>query len=90
MDRKVLSILSGMFVIGLNWICCAQDEEWAERVGRMGAAAAGERPWPGCTAIVLLVHAGHLYVANAGDCRAVLCRQVCMTGLIWRSEFCLS
>lgn len=55
----------------------AQDVEWAERVGRMGAAAAGERPWPGCTAIVLLVHAGHLYVANAGDCRAVLCRQVC-------------
>ncbi len=53
-----------------------QDEEWAERVGRMGRAAAGERPWPGCTAIVLLVHAGRLYVANAGDCRAVLCRDV--------------
>ncbi len=42
----------------------------------MGVAAAGERPWPGCTAIVILIHAGHLYVANAGDCRAVLCRQV--------------
>ncbi|CAL8468340.1 g7880 [Coccomyxa elongata] len=52
-----------------------QDEEWAERVGRMGWAAAGERPWPGCTAIVLLMHAGRLYVANAGDCRAVLCRE---------------
>lgn len=77
MDWKVLSKSSGMFSIGLSWTCWVQDVEWAERVGRMGAAAAGERPWPGCTAIVLLVHAGHLYVANAGDCRAVLCRQVC-------------
>ncbi len=52
-----------------------QDKEWAERKGRLGSAA-GERPWPGATAIALLVHAGRLHVANAGDCRAVLCRDV--------------
>ncbi|CAL5221159.1 g3298 [Coccomyxa viridis] len=50
-----------------------QDKEWADRKGRLGSAA-GERPWPGATAIALLVHAGRLHVANAGDCRAVLCR----------------
>ena len=52
-----------------------QDKEWAERKGRL-ANAAGERPWPGATAIAVLVHAGHLHVANAGDCRTVLCREV--------------
>lgn len=41
----------------------------------MGAAA-GERPWPGCTAIVIFLYGSRLYVANAGDCRAVLCRGV--------------
>lgn len=41
----------------------------------MGAAA-GERPWPGATAIVLLLAGGRAYTANAGDCRAVLCSQV--------------
>ncbi|CAK0781962.1 hypothetical protein CVIRNUC_005517 [Coccomyxa viridis] len=51
-----------------------QDDAWAERKGRLGSAA-GERPWPGATAIVLLLHAGRLYVSNAGDCRAVLCRE---------------
>lgn len=41
----------------------------------MGAAAAGERNhWPGCTALVAVVWGGRLLVANAGDCRAVLCR----------------
>lgn len=38
--------------------------------------AAGERRWPGATAIVLLLAAGRLYTANAGDCRAVLCSKV--------------
>ena len=55
--------------------CICQDKEWAERKGRLGSAA-GERPWPGATAIVALLHAGRLHVANAGDCRAVLCREV--------------
>ena len=60
--------------------CCArhlppQDADWAERVARMGRAA-GERRWPGATAIVLLAAAGRLYTANAGDCRAVLCSKV--------------
>lgn len=35
---------------------------------------AGPQRWAGCTALVSLVHGNHLYVANAGDCRAVLCR----------------
>ena len=38
--------------------------------------AAGERRWPGATAMVLLLSNGRLYTANAGDCRAVLCSQV--------------
>jgi Protein phosphatase 2C len=35
---------------------------------------AGPQQWAGCTALVSLVYGNHLYVANAGDCRAVLCR----------------
>ena len=41
----------------------SQDDEWAERKGRLGSAA-GERPWAGATAIVLLMHAGWLHVAD--------------------------
>jgi serine/threonine protein phosphatase PrpC len=52
-----------------------QEAAWAERVQRMGRAA-GERRWPGATALVLLLSGGRLYAANAGDCRAVLCSQV--------------
>ncbi|GFR48622.1 hypothetical protein Agub_g10536, partial [Astrephomene gubernaculifera] len=37
--------------------------------------ATGPRAFPGATALVaLLAPGGRLYVANAGDCRAVLCR----------------
>lgn len=59
-------------------------------MSRMGRVAAGERPWPGCTASVLLVHRGHLYVANAGDCRAVLCRDVsrAFTAIIFTEHSC--
>ncbi|KAL8261620.1 hypothetical protein R6Q59_025669 [Mikania micrantha] len=32
---------------------------------------------PGCTAITALVVQNRLYVANAGDCRAILCRAGC-------------
>lgn len=35
---------------------------------------AGPRAWPGCTAIAALLQGDQLWVANAGDCRAVLCR----------------
>lgn len=35
---------------------------------------AGSRSWPGCTAIAALLQGDQLWVANAGDCRAVLCR----------------
>lgn len=35
---------------------------------------AGLQQWAGCTAIASLVWGDRLYVANAGDCRAVLCR----------------
>lgn len=51
-----------------------QDEEWRERVKRMGQGAAGKRPWPGCTALAVLLYQNTMLVANAGDCRAVLCR----------------
>lgn len=36
--------------------------------------AAGPQQWAGCTALASLVWGGRLFVANAGDCRAVLCR----------------
>jgi Protein phosphatase 2C len=38
------------------------------------SVVAGPQQWAGCTALVSLVYGNHLYVANAGDCRAVLCR----------------
>jgi Protein phosphatase 2C len=37
-------------------------------------SVAGPQRWAGCTALVSLVCGDRLYVANAGDCRAVLCR----------------
>lgn len=41
----------------------------------MGAAASGPRVrWPGCTALAAVIHASQLHIANAGDCRAILCR----------------
>ncbi|KAK9828917.1 hypothetical protein WJX72_002777 [[Myrmecia] bisecta] len=51
-----------------------QEEEWRQRVQRMGPAAASERRWPGCTALAALLWQNQLHIANAGDCRAVLCR----------------
>ena len=35
---------------------------------------AGPQRWPGCTAIAALIRGGRMWVANAGDCRAVLAR----------------
>jgi serine/threonine protein phosphatase PrpC len=44
----------------------------AERMRRRG----GGKDWhPGCTAVAALVIDGRLVVANAGDCRVVLCRK---------------
>lgn len=37
-------------------------------------AATGPQQWAGCTSLASLVWGGRLWVANAGDCRAVLCR----------------
>ena len=63
-----------------------QDAAWAERLARMGTAAAGPRPAPGATATLLLLYSAAaaqqgaqqqqqmLAVANLGDSRAVLCR----------------
>lgn len=53
-----------------------------ERKESLGTASAGamicrlpdHRITAGCTACVALKHGNHLYVANAGDSRAVLCR----------------
>lgn len=34
-----------------------------------------QKDWhPGCTAIAALIVGDNLFVANAGDCRAILCR----------------
>ncbi|XP_010244437.1 PREDICTED: protein kinase and PP2C-like domain-containing protein [Nelumbo nucifera] len=34
-----------------------------------------QKDWhPGCTAVVALIVRNHLFVANAGDCRTILCR----------------
>lgn len=34
-----------------------------------------QKDWhPGCTAIAALIVRNRLFVANAGDCRAILCR----------------
>ena len=44
-----------------------QDKQWLDRVRRMGQGAAGKRPWPGCTALVVLLKDDHMLVANAGE-----------------------
>ena len=44
-----------------------QDEQWQDRLKRMGARAAGKRPWPGCTALAMLIKDDRMLVANAGD-----------------------
>lgn len=50
------------------------EAAWMDRVARMGTAAAGTRPWPGCTALAAVQIADMMAFANVGDCRAVLCR----------------
>eukprot|EP00892_Ulva_mutabilis_P000404 jgi/Ulvmu1/10364/UM061_0047.1 len=50
------------------------DAAWMDRIARMGPAAAGTRPWPGCTALAALQIGDRMVFANVGDCRAVLCR----------------
>ncbi|DBB06962.1 TPA: hypothetical protein ACH3X3_009613 [Trebouxia sp. C0006] len=52
-----------------------QEHERRGRVRRMGGGAAGKQAWPGCTALAVLLHRNTMLVANAGDCRAVLCRK---------------
>ncbi|KAI7991372.1 Protein kinase and PP2C-like domain-containing protein [Camellia lanceoleosa] len=43
-----------------------------------------QKDWhPGCTAIVALIVVNKLFVANAGDCRAMLCRS-------WQGAYALS
>ena len=36
---------------------------------------AGKQAFPGCTAIAAFVYGDELFIANAGDCRGVLCRR---------------
>ena len=43
-----------------------EEENWRERVERIGPVAAGARSWPGCTAIAALICGDRLFVANAG------------------------
>lgn len=44
-----------------------QDKQWQDRVKRMGAGAAGKCPWPGCTALAVLLKDDYMLVANAGE-----------------------
>ena len=46
----------------------------AENADASHASASARRRFPGCAATAALVWGDYLYVANAGDCRAVLCR----------------
>ncbi|KAF8055592.1 SEC13B [Scenedesmus sp. PABB004] len=50
-------------------------QEWqAEALSHGGAGGAGAERWPGATALAAVVAGGALFVANAGDGRAVLAR----------------
>ncbi|KAL8172212.1 hypothetical protein V2J09_024016 [Rumex salicifolius] len=41
-----------------------------------------QKDWhPGCTAITALLMKDKVYIGNAGDCRAILCRNGCVTAL---------
>lgn len=50
------------------YVCCRQqqDQQWQDQMKRMGAGAAGKRPWPGCTALAVLLKDDVMVVANAG------------------------
>jgi serine/threonine protein phosphatase PrpC len=52
---------------------CAAHER-ASASADADADATARRRFPGCAATAALVWGDYLYVANAGDCRAVLCR----------------
>uniref|UniRef100_A0A6U9R5F0 Protein-serine/threonine phosphatase n=1 Tax=Picocystis salinarum TaxID=88271 RepID=A0A6U9R5F0_9CHLO len=51
-----------------------EDEWYQRRMQQLGPENAGKRSWPGATAICALLVGRHLWVANTGDCRAVLCQ----------------
>ena len=55
----------------LEW----EDRRHAARVERSGHAAAKKRRYAGATALLSIVIERDLLVANAGDCRAVLCHR---------------
>jgi serine/threonine protein phosphatase PrpC len=42
--------------------------------GMQGGGVGSKSRFPGCTALAAVIAGGRLLVANAGDCRAVLCR----------------
>ena len=52
----------------------AHDTASEEEAGGGGGGGGTLKRYPGCTAAVALVWGETLYVANAGDCRTVLCR----------------
>ncbi len=69
-----------------------QEQEWRERVRRMGAGAAGKQAWPGCTALAVLLHHNTMLVANAGPClmpSTFPASQLCMLHMLGLSAFML-
>ena len=69
-----------------------QEQEWRERVRRMGGGAAGKQAWPGCTALAVLLHDNTMLVANAGPCLmpSIFCgSDQCMLRVLGLSAFML-
>lgn len=67
------SALCGAFAAVDDAFHAADDARRREEGARAGAAGKAAR-FPGCTAAVAVVWGDCLRVANAGDCRTVLCR----------------
>lgn len=62
------------FPEGLNTNNCEDEGDKYTNDANMVCRLAEHRLMAGCTAVVALKHGNELYVANAGDSRAVLCR----------------
>ncbi|GAB4815737.1 hypothetical protein N2152v2_002783 [Parachlorella kessleri] len=72
--RSAGELLAGALADADEAYRAQHEAAWALRVATVGAAAAGQRPFPGSTALVALTAGSLLAVANLGDSRAVVCR----------------
>ena len=73
--RDAFAAVDAAFVDAFEKSLRGGEKASGEREGASGGSdARAARRYPGCTASAALVWGDALYVANAGDCRAVLCR----------------